>query len=195
MMNRSATLFTLVLVLVTFDSACEKAPPTSSSPIDPIVGAYTLTLTAASECATIPEAVRHRTYAARIDGNERYVVTLSGAVFLTEERSPDGIGPCRAFSELGCNQFRVSRHGEEIEVQMIPDYQRLDDEFGGWGGSIVEQTAPGAFLGVSGTGRGRLDGETMVVTLAGRLWYSPAEPVFRHVDCSTTDLHLAFTRR
>jgi hypothetical protein len=182
------------MALVACDSARETLP-TSRSSTDPIVGAYTVTLTAGSECAVIPEAVRNRTYSARIDGHERYVVTLGDATFLTEERAPDGVGPCGAFAGLRCNQFRALPHGDEIEFQIIPDYQRLDDEFAGWGGSIVEQTAPGAFLGISGTGRGRLDRGEIRVTLTGRVWYSAAGPVFRYVDCNTSELRLVFSRR
>ena len=61
--------------------------PTASSSRDPVVGRYTLTVTAGSTCTQFPEIVRRRTYTANIAsrGADNYVATLSDALFLTDQ--------------------------------------------------------------------------------------------------------------
>ena len=183
--------------------ACE-SQPMSPTPTDSIVGRYALSLTAGSECASIPARARNRTYSAKIEryASEGYLVTLSDATFVTDVQLSERSfrTPCGALSSvLGCNQFLLSRDGPEIEFQLIPNSQRFDNEFGGAGGTIVEQTAPDTVLMIHGTGRGRLEGGTIEATLQGGLW--SCSPVrgdgycAASVTCDTNNLRLVFTRK
>jgi hypothetical protein len=178
-------------------SSCEKPAVTSPSAADPILGTYTLTLSAGSECTAVPEVARHRTYTARITGiPQRYVVTLSDATFATDSRSP---GYCNERSGLGCNQFTAiaSPDGAELHFQLVHNSERLDNEFGGYGGTIVELIGPDARLEVYGRGSGRVDALSIAATVSGNLWYcSPIDgcDVWER-SCQTTNLQLSFTRR
>jgi hypothetical protein len=193
-------------LIVSVSSACEKSSrATAPSPTDSIVAAYTLTLSADSECAQIPEAARNRTYSAKIDstGPQKYLVTLSDATFVTDVqlsersfRTPCG-GPVYG-PGLGCNQFLAMQEGDQIEFQLVPNSQRLDHEFAGMGGTIGELIASDTLLEVHGTGRGRVDAQAIQATLDGFLWY--CSPLRADGSCSLgircdTNVRLTFTRK
>jgi hypothetical protein len=175
--------------------------PTTPTPVDP-VGRYALTVTVDSTCA-LPNIVRARTFTATVAprGADSYVVTLSGAKFLADEQ----IGPatfrihCSAADGLDCNQFTVSPEGDQLRFRLIPNYIRLDYEFSGLGGSIVELIPPDdQRLGIEGTGLGRLDGNTIQASIDGRVSYCPA--TFSNYSeecttCETANLAMTFTRR
>lgn len=197
--RRQSVLFVALIVPL---SACEKPRITSASPPDPILGTYTLTLSAGAECGSIPALARNRTYTARIDGTpQRYVVTLSDAIFARDiqlsERS--WLAYCNESSGLGCNQFTAvaSPDGSEMDFQLVHNSERLDHEFGGHGGTIVELITPDTRLEVYGRGRGRVDGQRIEASVTGFLWYcSPIEgcDVWAN-SCETSNLQLSFTRR
>ena len=192
----------LSLVLVTPLLSCEQARITSATPRDPVPGTYTLTLSAGAECASIPVTARNRTYAATIDGTpQHYVVTLSGATFASDVQLSERAWNlyCNQASGLGCNQFTAvgSADGSELEFQLIHNSERLDNEFGGHGGTIVELLAPDARLEVYGRGRGTFERGSIEATLAGFVWYcSPIEgcDVWAR-SCETSNLQLSFSRR
>jgi hypothetical protein len=182
-------------------SACESSPqvtrPTPST--DPVVGLYTLTVRADSDCAVIPEVARHRNYTARFDstGANRYVVTVSDATFLTNvqlsERSFQA--NCILLGNLGCNQFTASYDGDVVRIHMIADHPDGFDN----GGQITEQIAPGIWLVVWGSGPGRLSGSRIEASLEGGLRYWPESasafsPV-GSVSCNTSNLRLTFARK
>jgi hypothetical protein len=49
---------------------------------------------------------------------------------------------CGASAGLGCNQVTASREGDLLRFHLIPNCQRLNNEFAGNGGSIVELIPP-----------------------------------------------------
>ena len=195
----AALLFAFVTV------ACgDSQPRTPTTPTpDPAVGRYALTVTVGSTCAVLPDIVRVRTYTATIDsrGADNYMVTLSGAKFLADEQ----IGPasfrihCSAADGLDCNQFTASREGDQLRFRLIPNYIRLNDEFSGNGGSIVEVIPPDDHqLGIEGTGLGRQNGNTIQASIDGRVWYCPATFSNSSEECSgceTANVAMTFTRR
>jgi hypothetical protein len=156
----------------------------------------------------IPEPALTRTYSAKIDSDVRfgYLITLSDATFATDvqlsERSfrVECGGPVFG-SGLGCNQLVAGRDGDEIEFQLIHNSERMNDEFGGAGGTIVELIDPHTRLDIGGRGRGRFDGRTIQATLTGHLFYcSPlrgdgSSCAFAGIHCETADLRLTFTRK
>ena len=186
--------------------ACGGQPrtPTTPTAVDPAVGRYTLTVTVGSTCAALPDSVRARTYTASIEarGADNYIVTLGGARFLADEQ----IGPrtfrihCGAADGLDCNQFTASREGNRLRFRLIPNYQRLDDEFTGLGGSIVELIPPDdGQLAIEGTGLGRLDGTSIQASIDGRVSYCPRTFSSFSEDCAVcehaADVTLTFTRQ
>jgi hypothetical protein len=199
--RRVAVSLTVVVSL----SACEKSritSPSAAAPSDPVHGTYTLTVSAGDECGAIPAAARNRSYTATINGTpQRYVVTLSGASFARDiqlsERSWSLY--CNDASGLGCNQFTAvgSPDGSELEFQLVHNSERLDNEFGGHGGTIVELITPDTRLEVYGRGRGRFERDSIEASLTGFMWYcSPIEgcDVWAR-SCETSNLQLSFTRR
>ena len=181
--------------------SCEKPQVTSASPMDPVLGTYTLTLSA-GECTAIPESARSRTYTAAITGTAQgYIVTLSGATFARDIQLGERAWNlyCNQASGLGCHQFTAvgSPDGSELDFQLVHNSERLDNEFGGHGGTIVELITPDTRLEVYGRGRGRFDGNSIEAMLEGFMWYcSPIEgcDVWAK-SCQTSNLRLSFTRR
>ena len=177
---------------------------TTPTPVDPAAGRYALTIIPSSTCAALPDIVRARTYTATIElrGADNYVVTLSGAKFLADEQI--GLAAftihCGVSSGLGCNQFTASRDGDQLRFHLIPNYKRLNDEFAGDGGSIVELIPPDdQQLGIEGTGLGRLDGTTIQASINGRVWYCPAPFSNFSEECTVCEnaanVAMTFTRR
>jgi hypothetical protein len=169
-------------------------PPAPSPPLpstDPIVGRYTLNLALGSECASLPEAARTRTYAASIDpaaGGTGYVVTLAEASFLSG--SICNFAP----SGLGCNQFLASRSEDVLRFDLINEN---DD---GHGGHIVERIPPGTWMELIGSATGRLQDGGITATGSASIWYCPTNtgypfPCNSYVGCKSDDLRLTFTRR
>jgi hypothetical protein len=177
-------------------SACGSFPqptrPTLST--DPIVGLFTLTVRAESECAVIPVAARNRTYTAAIRSttDSNYIVTLSDAAFLR-----GGICPAAGSPGLGCEQFRASREGDLLRFRLVEEFP--DDEFAGVGGTIVEVIPPDNWLAVGGTGVGRVDGTAIEASLDGYLWYCTsvrADPLFCRASARCdSNLRLTFVRK
>ena len=177
--------------------------PATPTPVDLALGRYALTITVGSICTTLPDIVRARTYTASIEsrGADNYLVTLSDARFLEDEQ----IGPatfrihCGASAGLGCNQVTASREGDLLRFHLIPNCQRLNNEFAGNGGSIVELIPPADNqLGIQGTGLGRLDGTTIQASIDGRVWYCPASFSNSSEECracENADVAMTFTRR
>jgi hypothetical protein len=185
--------------------ACGDGQPktlATPTPVDPAVGRYALTVTLGA-CPALPDIVRARTYTATIEsrGPDRYVVTLSDAAFLEDER----IGPaafrihCGASTGLGCHQFTASRDGDQLRFDLLPNCKRLNDEFAGNGGSIVELISPAdSRLGIEGSGPGRLDGTTIQASIDGKVWFCPATISNFSEECTAcenTNVAMTFTRR
>jgi hypothetical protein len=183
--------------------ACAEGPrtPTAATPVDPVVGLYTLTVTSA--CTTLPENLRSRTYMATIASRamDDYVVTLSDARFLADEQIGERafIFHCSSSYGLGCNQFTATREGNQLRFRLAPNSERFDNEFAGEGGSIVELIPPdNSRLGISGTGLGRLDGTAIRGLIDGRVWACPAR--YSSFDdecasCSNASLGMTFVQR
>ena len=128
--------------------------PTAASPPEALIGRFTLTLTAGAECAAIPDAAKTRRYLASIDatGDEKYVVTLSDATFLT---GPICTAGSTRFAGVGCHQFFASRQDDVVQF----DLANNNDE--AHGGHIVEQLSLGTWLEIIGNGTGRLHASTI----------------------------------
>ena len=179
------------------------ATPTTSTPVDLLIGGYSLTVTAGSACTTLPEVVRTRTYAADIEsrGTNQYVITLSNARFLADEQIGERafILHCSSSYGLGCNQFTASRESDDLRFRLASNDERFNDEFAGYGGMIVELLPPDdTRLGISGTGLGRLDGTSIQASFNGRVWSCPAKYTSFDAECAScdgTDVVMAFTRR
>jgi hypothetical protein len=207
-MEKSTSYRVGTALLVTFAGmACgdgQPRTPTTPTPVDPFAGRYALTVTVGSTCAALPDIVRARTYAATVESRvaDNYSVTLSGAKFLADEQ----IGPatfrihCSAADGLDCNQFTASREGDQLRFRLIPNYIRLNNEFSGLGGSIVELIPPDDHqLGIEGTGLGRLNGNTIQASIDGRVWYCPATFSNSSEECAVCEnaanVAMTFTRR
>ena len=187
--------------------ACGGNPPATPTgptvPLDPLVGHYSLTVTAGPACRTLPEIARSRTYTASIEsrGADNYVVTLTDGTFLADEQIGERtfISHCSSSYGLGCNQFTASREGDQVRFRMAPNNERFDDEFAGNGGSVVELIPPdNNRLGIQGTGLGRLDGTSIEASVDGRVWYCPARYSSFDEECASCDhanLAMTFTRR
>lgn len=176
--------------------------PTTSTPVDLLIGPYSLTVTAGSACTTLPEVFRSRTYMASIEsrGADSYVVALSHAKFLADEQIGERafILHCSSAYGLDCNQFTASREGDRLRFRLAPNSERFDDEFAGYGGMIVELIPPdNNRLGISGTGLGRLDGTTIQASIDGRMWNCPAKYSSFDKECARCDnanVAMTFTR-
>jgi hypothetical protein len=189
------------------DAACgdgQPRTPATPTPVDLVLGRYALTVTVGSTCTALPDIVRSRTYTSTIEsrGPDNYIVTLSDARFLADQQ----IGPgafqihCGDSYGLGCNQFTASRDGDQLQFRLVPNYKRLNDEFAGDGGSIIELIPPADHqLGIEGTGLGRLEGTTIQASIDGRVWYCPAAFSNFSEECTACEnarnVAMAFTRR
>ena len=177
--------------------------PTTSTPVDLLVGPYSLTVTTGSACTTLSEPLRIRTYSARIEsrGPDNFVVTLSDAKFLADEQIGERAFRvhCSSWYGLGCNQFTASREADQLRFLLAGNWERFDDEFAGDGGMIVEVIPPdNDRLGISGTGLGRLDGTTIQASIDGRVWHCPAKDASFQNECSNCDnvsVAMTFVRR
>jgi hypothetical protein len=182
--------------------ACgERRTPATPNPVDPAVGRHTLTVTADSTCTTLPDIVRARTYTATIESRDpdNYIVTLSDAKFLADQQTGPGAFQihCGASYGLGCNQFTASREGNQLHFRLLPNYERLNDEFAGHGGSIIELIPPADHqFGIEGMGLGRLDRTTIQASIDGRVWYCPATFSNFSEECTVCEnAAMMFTRR
>ena len=198
-MRRASGIFRVVLTAVAtaICASCESSEATQ--PTDPLTGLFALTVSA-DECAEIPEASRVRTYDAQVSlaGIDKYVVTLGGATFLADVAHPGNRLDvwCGAFiGRLDCNQFTASRRGDLIELQLVPNDERHNDEFAGGGGMILERLAPKTVLEIRGVGEGRFQGETLNGTIQGVLRYSPSWPDWHDAITCSTRVRLAFNPR
>jgi hypothetical protein len=171
-------------------SAPSEPSPDPNLPPDPLVGRYVLELALGPDCGSVPDAAKHRTYAARIDsrGGTSYVVTLSEATFLS------GSICTAAPSGFDCNQFPASRAGELLRFDLINE----NDE--GHGGHIVERVPAGTWIEVIGSAAGPVQGGTITATGSASAWYCPTPagypfPCQSFVSCKSDDFRLTFTRR
>lgn len=155
-----------------------------SSPTDPIVGRYTLDLAIGSNCPSIPEGERDRTYTADIASVDEttYVVTLFDAAFLE--------GPCSEgrFPKDGtrvCNRFLASRTDESSVLGF--SWGWYDD----WNRSVVEQLSNGRWLTMAaGHATGPVQGATIAATgsISVSYWMDGD-------SCDEQSLRMSFTRR
>jgi hypothetical protein len=158
-----------------------------------IPGVYSLTLDIGSGCAVVPEADRVRSYTATIayaaDG--RYVVTLSGAKFLTGLICTGG---SRHFAGIGCDQFFAS---EDIDIANFFLENNNDEAHGG---HIVEQVSSGGWMEVIAGASGALNRTPIVATGMGSVWYCRTSmsypfPCTNFVSCRSSDMRLTFARK
>ena len=169
--------------------------PTAPSPAEALIGRFLLTLTAGADCAAIPDAAKTRRYLASIDvtGDEKYVVTLSDATFLT---GPICTAGSARFAGVGCHQFFASRQDDVVQF----DLANNNDE--AHGGHIVEQLSLGTWLEIIGSGHrpasrvndcGNGNGQPVVLPLSQVLPIS----VFRLCELfqrPAADIHAAVSR-
>jgi hypothetical protein len=180
----------------------QRRTPATPTPVDPAVGRHALTVSVASTCTALPDIARARTYTATIEsrGPDNYLVTLSDAKFLADQQIGTGIQVyCGDSYGLGCNQFTASREGSQLQFRLLPNFERLHDEFAGDGGSIVELIPPADHrLGIKGTGLGRLEGTTIQASIEGRVWYCPATFSNASEECTVCEnarTDMMFSRR
>jgi hypothetical protein len=157
-------------------------------PAHPLVGSYVVTLQLGSTCTAVPEADRTRKYAASIayTGSGPYIVTLTGATFLT------GL-ICTAGSGLGCDQFFASDDLGTVRFSLENNNDVAH------GGHIVEQLASGAWLEIIGDARGVFDASRVEASGTASVWYCP-DPLGYPFPCRafaacSADLHLTLTRK
>ena len=205
----------VTLAVLALSAACDgsssaptrSTPPQSGSPvppvlpvpnvIDPLDGAYTLTLQIGPSCSAIPDADKTRVYDATIGpvANRTdlgHVVTLTGARFLTGPICTSASG---MFAGIGCHQFLASE-----DINWVGFFlQNNNDQ--AHGGHIVEQTSSGGWLEISGRAEGAfnsassIDASGMVdvwVCLTSSDYPYPC-PEYRF--CPSTDLHLRLDRK
>lgn len=192
----------LAFALVACGDGYSRTPTTPTS-ADLLIGQYGLTVTAGSSCTALPEGLRSRTYIASISSNgpDNYVVTLSSAKFLADEQIGERsfIVHCSASYGLDCNQFTASREADQLRFRLAPNSERFDDEFAGYGGSIVELIPPDNHrLGITGAGLGRQDGTTVQASIAGSVWYCPTKYssfMEECVSCDNANVSMTFSRR
>lgn len=176
--------------------------PTTPTSADGVLGQYSLAVTTGSTCPTLPDIVRSRTYTASIDSRrpDDYVVTLSDARFLADEQIGERafILHCSSHYGLSCNQFTASREGDQLRFRLAPNSERFDDEFAGYGGSIVELISlDNSRLEIDGTGLGRLDGTTIQASIDARVSYCSAKYFSTEecANCDTANVAMTFSRR
>jgi len=171
-------------------------PPTPPSPPDgdQLVGSYTLTIDARSNCTNMPHAPVMRRYDATISfrGGTNYLVTLDTGKFLTGVVCTGG-----SVDGIGCEQFLASRNGDTVRFDL--DYSNDT----GWGGQIVEHLEDGSWMQLLGSSTGPVREGTIEARGSGSLSYcatprSDPYPGFycpEALRCSPDDLKLTFTRK
>ena len=104
----------LPLALIAVGLGARESQPMSPTPTDSIVGRYALSLTAGSECASIPARARNRTYSAKIEryASEGYLVTLSDATFVTDVQLRSAASGHPAARSLQCSAATSSSYRE-----------------------------------------------------------------------------------
>ena len=179
------------------------SPSPSSPPVpvpnanDPLDGAFTLTLQIGSSCSAIPDAEKTRVYDASIGQVPNrtdlgHVVTLSGARFLTGSICTLASG---MYAGIGCNQFLAS---EDIDWVGFYLQNNNDDAHGA---HIVEQTSSGHWLEIIGSATGDFNSAASIeVAGTANVWFCPTSsaypfPCSESRFCSSTDLHLRFSRK
>lgn len=161
------------------------APPVN------VAGDYTLTFVADSACAEVPNELRTRNYHATVTPEQNalarpgtfYTLTTLGATFVK-----------------GYDNFPIGVAGEDVAFMV---YQ--SETFG-----LVEEIAPGAFLGFSGQARlvsGSPLASTISMALDGAVDYCALQPGsvwsegcnsgprIAHARCESTNHRLMLTRR
>jgi hypothetical protein len=130
----------------------------STSPSANISGTYTLTLTADSAAANLPDHVRFRTYSATILSGSR-----TGAF---KARLNDGrfFQYCIPGLPSGCIQldaFSIGLVGNDVNIY----------------GTVIEQLAEGTYLLIDAQGQGVFDETGVTVELNGSIVICPDEPL------------------
>lgn len=133
-------------------------------------------------------------------GPDDYVVTLSGATFLADEHTGERTFILNCGGPLGCNQFTASRESGQLRFRLASNDERVDDEFAGYGGMIVELIPPeNNRLGIQGAGLSRLDATTIQASIVGRVWFCHPPPYSDFYNecaiCNSANVALTFTRR
>lgn len=189
-------------------SSSQPAPPPGGSPApvppvpvananDPLDGTFRLALQIGSSCSALPEAERTRVYDASIGQIPNrtdlgHVVTLSGARFLTGPICTLASG---MYAGIGCDQFLAS---EDIDWVGFFLQNNNDDAHGA---HIVEQTSSGQWLEIIGKATGDFNSaESIDVAGTANVWFCPTSsaypfPCSEYRSCSSTDLHLKFSRK
>ena len=142
----------------------------SINPPVAIAGSYTLTITADSTCAALPDDVRTRTYPATVRG--RHLVD-------------------------GSRQHPIQRQGDRRAVRaffkrllvgVFGDYVNISTE--GEGPSLVEHVGPNRYVAFYGGAGRRWDlaaSDAISVPFAGTVEYCElASPIGQYYDCSAT---------
>lgn len=167
-------------------------PPTPA-PGDPLIGSFALTLDIGSGCPAVPETAATRHYTATIGSVDagHYVVTLTGAKFLTGPICTGGSG---RFSGMGCDQFFAL---EDIDLATFSLVNNNDEAHGG---HIVEQLSSGTWLEIIGNTTGKLIGSSIEASGSITIWYcrTPSAypfPCSDNVGCRSDDARLMFTRK
>jgi hypothetical protein len=130
----------------------------SSSPSANISGTYTLTLTADTAAANLPDQVRSRTYSATILAGSR------GGVFKARLNDGRFFQYCIPGLPSGCIQldaFSIGLVGNEVNIY----------------GTVIEQLAEDTYLLIDAQGQGVFDETGVTVELNGSIVICPGEPL------------------
>lgn len=214
-MTRS-TAFIAVLLSFCACVACENSPQPPTSPSlpqspsapappppppqppppadnDQVVGSYTLSIDARSNCSALPQAAVVRNYSATISwrGGSNYLVTLDTGTFLNGLICTWGGGE---LDGIGCGQFLATRNGDAFQFDLVNNNDNAH------GGHIVEQLEDGTWIELIGTSTGHLRETTIEARGSGSIWYCPTSrgypfPCWEFVSCKPDDLKLTFTRK
>jgi hypothetical protein len=143
-------------------AACGTTPQPSPIALD---GLYTLRIE--TDCAALPPDIRVRTYTAEIRGPN---VHLSGATFWKH--------PIQGL----LNHFSIGLTGTQVGL-------RIDSLTAPIIHAFVEETSPGIYFGIVGTGNGAVNREPSGVTIAGKFsvgvgWGADLLNDARHTGCA-----------
>lgn len=151
-----------------------------------VAGPYTLTITAAAECAdTLPEAARSRTYSASLAQNGPVVTaSLTGASFVLL-RSTRG------------NRFQGTVEGDRVTFSLTP----YDWYYKGYGqpyADLVEELVPGSvYLVIDGTATVVVGSSRLTGTLDGSFQVFDGDPRWgprRTARCRADNHDIVFSR-
>jgi hypothetical protein len=160
-------------------------PPVSGA----LVGAYALTLTVGAACDAVPAPERTRAYGASVALGPRglYVVTLSDARFLS------GTSCTTNVRGLGCHQFTASEAGDTVRFH-------LEDLAGAHGSHILEQSASGAWIEITGEAAGIAGRPVIEAAGTGQVTYCGDTSAFPFPcralsSCGNAELRMTLARR